>query len=166
MLRAVGLWFIRTTRPFVQRLATAYDIRLERPLHPTGRHPIEIADPQTARDRIPKSVHFNTRSGRIVVGPSTVFGEDVKLLTGKHLHAGEAALLGQVHHAVPDEGRDIVIGQGCYLGSGVIVVGPVTIGDYAVVGAGSVVTHDVPARAFVGGVPAKLIRMIDAPARG
>jgi hypothetical protein len=162
-LRSVGLWFIRCTRPFVQRVAQAYDIRLERPRHAYGQHPLELEDPATAADRIPKSVHFNTRSGRIAVGADTVFGDDVKLLTGKHLHIGDATMQGVEHQAVPEEGRDIIVGRGCYIGTGAIVIGPVMIGDYAVVGAGAVVTRDVPPRAFVVGVPATILRMIDAP---
>jgi len=38
----------------------------------------------------------------------------------------------------------------------------VTIGEYAVVGAGAVVTKDIPAYAVVGGVPAKVIKMLDS----
>jgi maltose O-acetyltransferase len=56
--------------------------------------------------------------------------------------------------------RDIVIGTGSYIGGGAIIIGPVSIGDHAVVGAGAVVTKDVPPRAFVGGVPACVIRIL------
>jgi len=40
----------------------------------------------------------------------------------------------------------------------------VTIGDNAVIGAGSVVTHDIPANCVAGGVPARVIRTFEAPA--
>ena len=152
--------FINATKPQIQRLAQAYDLRIERPLHAFGQHSLDIADIETARDRIPKSTYFNTRSGRISIGPDTVFGEDVKLLTGKHMHAAEAARAGVALHSVPEEGRAITIGAGCYVGTGAILIGPVTVGDGAVVGAGSVVTHDVPAHGFVAGVPARLVRML------
>lgn len=53
----------------------------------------------------------------------------------------------------------VVIGRKVWLGAAVTVLPGVTIGDDAVVGAGAVVTKDVPANAIVAGVPARLIRM-------
>lgn len=52
----------------------------------------------------------------------------------------------------------VEIGNDCWIGQNVFIVGDVTIGDGAVVLAGSVVTKDVPPYAIVGGVPAKIIR--------
>lgn len=155
--------FISLTRPLVWRIANAYDLRVERPLHAHGQNRLIIeGDRDVARLRIPRSVYFNTRSGSVRIGENTVFGEDVKVLTGKHFSVEEAAATGHDLHYVPTTGRDITIGSGCYIGSGAIIVGPVDIGDYAVVGSGSVVTRDVPPRSFVAGVPARVIRMLQA----
>lgn len=52
----------------------------------------------------------------------------------------------------------IEVGNDVYIGYGVTVIGPVTIGNGAVLGAGAVVTKDVPAYAIVAGNPAKVIR--------
>jgi serine acetyltransferase len=52
------------------------------------------------------------------------------------------------------------IGNGVFFGSGSIVLGAVKIGDNAVIGAGAVVTHDVPAGAVVFGNPARIVRTI------
>jgi acetyltransferase-like isoleucine patch superfamily enzyme len=52
----------------------------------------------------------------------------------------------------------VVIENNVWLGTRVIVMPGVTIGEGACVGAGSVVTKDVPRRAFVAGVPARLVR--------
>ncbi len=151
-------WFIEFTRPLVWRFAEAYDIRINKAWLAQGQNPLVFEAIEAARSNTPKSVYFNTRSGSISVGANTVFGEDVKVLTGKHFNIVEAEELGVPLHYVPVVGRDIVIGQGCYIGSGAIVIGGVTIGDYAVIGAGSVVTHDVPSHCFVAGVPARVIR--------
>lgn len=56
------------------------------------------------------------------------------------------------------DGFSIKIGNDVWIGSNVILKGGITIGDGAVVAMGSVVTHDVPPYAIVGGVPAKVIK--------
>ena len=58
--------------------------------------------------------------------------------------------VGQVH-----------IGNHVFIGANTTILPGVTIGDYAVIGAGSIVTHDVPARTVVAGVPAKEICSVD-----
>ena len=54
----------------------------------------------------------------------------------------------------------IVLGKNVWVGSNATILQGVTIGDNAVVGAGAVVTKDVPANTVVGGVPAKFIKSI------
>jgi acetyltransferase-like isoleucine patch superfamily enzyme len=51
-----------------------------------------------------------------------------------------------------------LVGRGASIGSGSTILSKVTIGEHAIVGAGSVVTHDVPPGAIVAGNPARLIR--------
>jgi len=51
------------------------------------------------------------------------------------------------------------IGNGVELGTGVVILGDIHVGEGAIVGANAVVTRDVPAGAIMGGVPARLIRM-------
>ncbi len=57
-----------------------------------------------------------------------------------------------------NEFREIMIGNDVWIGTRALIMGGVTIGDGAVVGAGAIVTKDVPPYAIVGGVPAKIIR--------
>jgi maltose O-acetyltransferase len=52
------------------------------------------------------------------------------------------------------------LGENVWLGGRVIVLPGVTIGDHSVVAAGSVVTHDVPERTIVAGVPARIVRTL------
>ncbi len=57
-----------------------------------------------------------------------------------------------------------VVKAGASIGSGATILANLTIGEQAIVGAGSVVTRDVPARAVVAGNPAKILRYLEAPA--
>lgn len=54
--------------------------------------------------------------------------------------------------------RYLKVGNDVWIGTNVLIINGITIGDGAIIAAGSVVTKDVPAYAIVGGVPAKLIR--------
>lgn len=101
---------------------------------------------------------FNLSSGTISVQRWAFFGHNVVLLTGTHdfQKFGE-----QRQKAVPRSGRDIVIEEGAWLTSNVVVVGPCRIGAHAVVAVGAVVTEDVEPYAVVAGVPARLVRRID-----
>ncbi|KRK39495.1 sugar O-acetyltransferase [Loigolactobacillus bifermentans] len=69
------------------------------------------------------------------------------------------------HHEDPAYRRDLVlksvrIKQGAWLGANVTVLPGVTVGEHAIVGAGAVVTKNVPANTVVAGVPAKVLRTI------
>jgi acetyltransferase-like isoleucine patch superfamily enzyme len=148
---------ITFTKPWVWRLAEAYDIRVDRPHMAYGRNALIIEDePKEAIHHIPKTVRFNTSSGNIFIGKNTVFGDEVQILTGKHLGAAEAGAKGLPLHFVPN-GRDVRIGRNCYIGGRAILIGPLVVGDYAMIGAGAIVTKDVPSYAFVAGPYARVI---------
>ena len=55
----------------------------------------------------------------------------------------------------------VKIGNGCWIGGGVIILPGVTIGDGTVIGAGSVVTKDIPANCVAAGNPCKVLREIN-----
>ena len=57
-----------------------------------------------------------------------------------------------------EEPRGVTIGDGCWLGAGVKVADGVSIGEESVLGAGSLVTRDIPAFSVAYGLPAKVAR--------
>ena len=102
---------------------------------------------------------FNTSSGEIYIGDYSFFGHNVTLLTGTH-NIRKRGLAR--HTAIPAAGRDIRIGNGVWICSNVTVIGPCTIGDDAVIAAGSVVIgSDLPGGFIYAGTPARQIRRID-----
>lgn len=58
----------------------------------------------------------------------------------------------------PGEKANVYIGNNCYISTGVTILGPVSIGDNVTIGAGAVVTKDIPDNCIVGGVPAKILK--------
>jgi maltose O-acetyltransferase len=94
-------------------------------------------------------------SAPVTIGDRVLFGPAVQLLAVTHPLDAKLRAQG-LEHAEP-----IAIGDDAWLGGGVIVLPGVTIGDRAVVGAGSVVTRDVPADTVVAGNPARVIRSLE-----
>lgn len=59
----------------------------------------------------------------------------------------------------PDDlNSKIIVGDNCYISTGVTILGPITIGANVTIGAGAVVTKDIPDNVTVAGVPAKIIK--------
>lgn len=103
---------------------------------------------------------FNLSSGNIRVNDNTIFSHNVHVLTGFHrFHEGRLAKLQtRAPREVPLSGYDITIGSGCFIGSAVVILKGVTIGDNVIIGAGSVVTKDLASNVFAAGVPASVLR--------
>lgn len=97
------------------------------------------------------AVHVVAMAG-ITIGRGTLIGEFVSLRDANHIRAPLEPLRYSGHAASP-----ILIGHDVWIGRGAVVLGGVTIGDGATIGANAVVTHDVPAGATVAGVPARPI---------
>ncbi len=92
----------------------------------------------------------------IYVGSYTMLGPRVILATAGH------PILPELREQVYQYNAPIHIGRNCWLGAGVIVLPGVTIGDNTVIGAGSVVTKDIPANVVALGTPCRVLRPIDA----
>lgn len=90
----------------------------------------------------------------IYVGDCTMFAPNVVLATAGH------PILPELREKAYQFNMPIHIGRNCWLGAGVIVMPGVTIGDNTVIGAGSVVTKDIPSDVVAVGNPCKVLRPI------
>jgi maltose O-acetyltransferase len=96
----------------------------------------------------------------VSIGSDVQFGPRVQLLTAAHP-------LDPVQRAAGDEyALPIVVEDGAWLGGGVIVCPGVRIGAGSVVGAGAVVTRDLPPGVVAVGNPCRVLRTLSPPARG
>ena len=91
----------------------------------------------------------------IYVGDHTMFGPNVTLATAGH------PILPELREQGYQYNMPIHIGKNCWLGAGVIVLPGITIGDNSVIGAGSVVTKDIPANVVAVGNPCRVLREIN-----
>lgn len=106
-----------------------------------------------------KNVYFNFNATlvddtHIYVGDYTKLGPNVILATAGH------PILPSLREQAYQYNAPIRIGKCCWLGAGVIVLPGVTIGDNSVIGAGSVVTKDIPANVVAVGNPCRVLREI------
>ena len=114
--------------------------------------------------------------GRLEIGEGTFINYGVSISAHESVTIGRDCAIGQYtiindndYHDVEDKRRlppsqPVVIEDRVWLGARVIVLKGVRIGHDAVVGAGSVVTHDIPPRSVAVGMPARVVRRIPEPA--
>ncbi|MEW6447669.1 MAG: acyltransferase [Bacillota bacterium] len=91
----------------------------------------------------------------LVVGDDVIMGPDVFIMSSAHAFERLDIPINQ-QGAQPR--RPVVIGNDVWIGARVIILPGVHVGDQAVIGAGAVVTKDVPPRAVACGVPARVVR--------
>ncbi len=103
---------------------------------------------------------------KITIGNNVLISSNVQIYTSTHPVELEDRL---TPDWIPESGeyfcrtyaRPVTIGNGCWIGGGVVILPGVTIGDGSVIGAGSVVTKDIPANCVAAGNPCKVIRKIN-----
>lgn len=90
----------------------------------------------------------------VTIGDDVLFGPKVGLFTANHLFNAQERKMGGCI------AKPITIGSRCWIGANVSVVPGVTIGENTVIGAGSVVTHDIPTNVIAAGSPCRVLREI------
>jgi acetyltransferase-like isoleucine patch superfamily enzyme len=117
--------------------------------------------------------------GRVEIGDKTVMGQECTISAYQHVRIGQQCVIAdramfidfdhgvvEVERPIRKQGiykRDVIVGSNVWIGYGACVLRGVSVGDNAIVGTNSVVTKDVPANAVVAGIPARIIRMREAP---
>ena len=117
--------------------------------------------------------------GVVEIGQKTVMGQDCTISAYQRVRIGEQCVIAdramfidfdhgivEVERPIRAQGiykRDVVIGSNVWIGYGACFLRGVSVGDNSVVGTSAVVSRDIPANAVVGGVPARVLRMRDAP---
>lgn len=91
----------------------------------------------------------------IYVGDYTMFGPNVTIATAGH------PILPELREKAYQYNAPVHIGKNCWLGAGVIVLPGITIGDNVVIGAGSIVTKDLPPNVVAVGNPCRIVRKIN-----
>lgn len=91
----------------------------------------------------------------IYIGDYTMIGPNVTIATAGH------PVLPELREQGYQFNSPVHIGRNCWLGAGVIILPGVTVGDNTVIGAGSVVTKDIPANVVAVGNPCRVMRNID-----
>lgn len=91
----------------------------------------------------------------IYVGDYTMFGPNVVVATAGHPLLPELREKGYQYNA------PVRIGRNCWIGAGVIIVPGITVGDNVVIGAGSIVTKDIPSNVLAVGNPCRVLREIN-----
>jgi acetyltransferase-like isoleucine patch superfamily enzyme len=119
--------------------------------------------------------------GRVEIGAKTVMGQECTISAYQRVRIGEQCVIAdramfidfdhgvvEVERPIRQQGiykRDVVVGSNVWIGYGACILRGVSVGDNSIVGTNSVVTKDVPANAVVAGIPARVIRMREAPAQ-
>lgn len=112
------------------------------------------------------------QGGQITIGSNTFINGGVEIVSESSVTIGTGCLIGDEvviqdtsFHEVDEGGipkvAPIVIGDNVWIARRVIILPGVTVGNHAVIGAGSIVTRNVSAKTVVAGAPAKFIRAVE-----
>jgi acetyltransferase-like isoleucine patch superfamily enzyme len=122
---------------------------------------------------------IRVHGGEVRIGSKSVLGEEITFSAYEHISVGRECVIADrvmfidfdhkvedVEQAIRKQGvysEPVRIGNNVWIGYGASILRGVTVGDNCIIGTHAVVTKDVPDNAIVGGVPARVIRMREAP---
>ncbi|HSS04697.1 MAG TPA: acyltransferase [Solirubrobacterales bacterium] len=128
---------------------------------------------------IGEGTKIRCHEGRVEIGAKTVMGQECTISAYRLVRIGEQCVIAdramfidfdhgvvEVERPIRQQGiymREVEVGSNVWIGYGACILRGVRVGDNSIVGTNSVVTKDVPANAVVAGIPARIIRMRDAP---
>lgn len=130
-----------------------------------GKHSIVMHNSQLVPENmylddyvvIQNNINFISFKGRLIVKKYSVISSGCIIIPASHkLKVGIPFYASTIKH-IADENKDIIIEEDCWIGAGAILLPGIKIGRGCVVGAGAVVTKDIPPYAVVVGIPARII---------
>jgi acetyltransferase-like isoleucine patch superfamily enzyme len=145
-----------------------------------GRHPVLITGGSITCGRLflrSKTIPIEVgagKNGSLVLGDRVFINTGATVVANHSIAVGDHCLIGDLvaifdtdHHPMepsrPTRVAPVRLGANVWVGRSATILPGVTIGDHAVIAAGSIVTGDVPARTLMAGVPARPIRTLDIP---
>ena len=129
--------------------------RVSRWLWQRGRRDFALLMQSACSERLQVSIHPTA-----VIGTSVFLDHATGIVIGAYADIGDEVTILQnvtIGRREGEPSKSPRIGRGAYLSSGSTIIGDIAIGDFAKIGAGAVVTHDVPAGCTAVGVPARLV---------
>src|SRR6201999_2376405 len=166
-------WLTRAGRRWVTDGPVFFGRGLELEISPRGR--VDFGRFVWIGDRTKIRCH----EGLVEIGAKTVMGQECTISAYQHVRIGAECVIAdrtmfidfdhgvvEVDRPIRQQGiykRDVEVGSNVWIGYGACVLRGVRVGDNSVIGTNSVVTKDVPANAVVGGIPARILRMREAP---
>ena len=106
--------------------------------------------------------NFYSNHNLVILDPAKViFGNNVFIGPNCGFYTAEHPLDYQTRNKELEYAKPIIVGNNVWFGGSVTVIGGISIGDNVVIGAGSVVTKDIPSNTVVAGTPAKIIKNLE-----
>ncbi len=161
----------------VKKLEQLYEFNATRPSEMEKRNRLlremfaEIGD----ECYIEPPLHANFGGGHVHFGKAVYANFNLTMVDDTHIYVGDYTMIGPnvtiatAGHPIIPELREkgyqynmpVHIGRNCWLGAGVIILPGITIGDNVVIGAGSVVTKDIPSNVVAVGNPCHILREVN-----